>query len=387
MDSSAQSANESGATSGPAPRLVNWDLAASTAATLTPAGPSMKAAEIRAAVEELRRLAEESVDHVHRITGLEAARDLRDSEVLIVDRAAWSKANARSFEVMLAPAITALAEKRPDQLKSATTAVGGALTGTQMGAILSFLSSKVLGQYDPFCSLLPGGPAAGRLMLVAPNIISVERELNVEPADFRLWVCLHEQTHRVQFAAAPWLRDHMMEQIRELSSSLVDKADTLGERIQQTVKAAVSAAKNSEKDDGGGPGSSLKGSLLELVQGPEEKAVFSHLTAVMSLLEGHANVVMDAVDSSIVPTVKTIRQRFNARGKSRGALETWIRKLMGLDAKARQYADGAKFVRAVIRQIGMEGFNAVWERPENLPTEDEIHHPDMWISRMDLSRP
>ncbi|WP_422387477.1 zinc-dependent metalloprotease [Arthrobacter sulfonylureivorans] len=386
MDSSAPTPSESGASPGPPPRLVNWELAASTAAKLTPAGPRMKAAEIRAAVDELRRLAEQSVDHVHRITGLDAARDLRDSEVLIIDRAAWSKANARSFEVMLAPAITALAEKRPDQLKSATTAVGSAITGTQMGAILSFLSSKVLGQYDPFCSLLPGGPAAGRLMLVAPNIVTVERELNVVPSDFRLWVCLHEQTHRVQFAAAPWLRDHMMEQIGELSSSLVEKSDTLGERLQQAVKAAVAATKDSGKDDGGAPGSSLKGSILELIQGPEEKAVFSHLTAVMSLLEGHANVVMDAVDSSIVPTVKTIRQRFNARGQSRGALENWIRKLMGLDAKARQYSDGAKFVRAVTRQVGMQGFNAVWARPENLPTEEEIHHPDLWISRMDLSR-
>ncbi|MET1154153.1 zinc-dependent metalloprotease [Arthrobacter sp.] len=386
MDSSTATPSESGASSGPPPRLVNWELAASTAAKLTPAGPRMKGPEIRAAVEELRRLAEESVDHVHRITGLDAARDLRDSEVLIIDRAAWSKANARSFEVMLGPALTALAEKRPDKLKSATTAVGSALTGTQMGAILSFLSSKVLGQYDPFCSLLPGGPAAGRLMLVAPNIVTVERELNVVPSDFRLWVCLHEQTHRVQFAAAPWLRDHMMEQIGELSTSLVEKADTLGERLQQAVKAAVAATKDSGKDAGGAPGSSLKGSVLELIQGPEEKAVFSHLTAVMSLLEGHANVVMDAVDSSIVPTVKTIRQRFNARGQSRGALENWIRKLMGLDAKARQYSDGAKFVRAVTRQVGMEGFNAVWERPENLPTEEEVHHPDLWISRMDLSR-
>jgi coenzyme F420 biosynthesis associated uncharacterized protein len=190
----------------------------------------------------------------------------------------------------------------------------------------------------------------------------------------------------VQFAAAPWLRDHMMEQIGELSSSLVEKADTMGDRVQQAVKAAVAATRDSGKDDGAGPGSSLKGSLLELIQGPEEKAVFSHLTAVMSLLEGHANVVMDAVDSSIVPTVKTIRQRFNSRGQSRSALENWIRRLMGLDAKARQYSDGAKFVRAVTRQIGMEGFNAVWERPENLPTEEEIHHPDLWISRMDLSR-
>ncbi|NKX52282.1 hydrolase, partial [Arthrobacter deserti] len=126
------------------PRSINWELAATTAARLTPAGPKLSGRQIEAAVENLRHLADASVDHVHRITGLSAARDLRDSQVLVVDRAAWSKANARSFEIMLQPALKALAEKRPEQLKSAATALGSTVTGTQMGAILSFLSSKVL---------------------------------------------------------------------------------------------------------------------------------------------------------------------------------------------------------------------------------------------------
>jgi len=191
METTNSSAN------GPAtpPRLINWDLAASTAARLTPAGPKLPAAEIQAGVDSLRRLADVSVEHVHRITGLSAAKDLRDSQVLIVDRAAWAKANARSFELMLQPALRALAAKRPDQLKSAATAMGSTVTGTQMGAILSFLASKVLGQYDPFCALLPDGPAGGRLLLVAPNIIAIEQELNVVPEDFRLWsACTNRPT-------------------------------------------------------------------------------------------------------------------------------------------------------------------------------------------------
>ena len=104
----------------------------------------------------------------------------------------------------------------------------------------------------------------------------------------------------------------------------------------------------------------------------------------MSLLEGHANVVMDAVDASIVPSVKTIRQRFNARGKDRGVIEKFIRSLLGLDAKMRQYSDGAKFVRAVVDVAGMEGFNRVWESADNLPTEPEIHDARLWLDRMGL---
>lgn len=367
-------------------QLVNWDLAASSAAKLAPPGPKLSAGEVAAVVDNLRELADRSVEHVHRITGLEAARDLRDSDLIIVDRASWARANTQSFKVLMAPALEHLMKTKAEQLKAANASLGGSVTGAQMGTILAFLSSKVLGQYDPFVPSSRG--TGGRLMLVAPNIVSVERELNVEPADFRLWVCLHEQTHRVQFAAAPWLKDHMLEHISELTVGLVGKADGLTERLGNALKSLPgrgqqeSGQNAQDKDDDGVPPSD--GGILSLLQEPEDKARLSHLTAVMSLLEGHANVVMDAVDSSIVPTVKTIRRRFNSRGKTRGPVEKFIRRLMGLDAKMRQYSDGAKFVRAVVDSVGMEGFNRVWERSENLPTEKEIHAPQEWVARMGL---
>ncbi|MDV2979858.1 UNVERIFIED_CONTAM: zinc-dependent metalloprotease [Actinomycetes bacterium ARC8] len=358
--------------------LINWDLAASTAARLAPAGPVLDQAAISEAVDSLRRLADVSVDHVHEITGLEAARDLRDSSVLVVDRASWAKANTQSFAVMLKPAMEKMLENRQGTLSPGAASVSGAITGSQLGAVLAFLASKVLGQYDPFAALAEGStaPPAGRLLLVAPNIVAVERELNVTPEDFRLWVCLHEQTHRVQFAAAPWLRHHMLEQIDELSVHLLGNVDSLMER--------ATAAARSLKDrtaSGNTPG---RGAILDLLQDPEEKAAISHLTAVMSLLEGHANVVMDAVDASIIPSVKTIRQRFNDRGKDRGVIEKFIRSLLGLDAKMRQYSDGARFVRAVVDAAGMEGFNRVWESADHLPTEPEIHDARLWLERMGL---
>lgn len=364
--------------SNPAQALINWDLAASAAARLAPSGPVLDQAEIIEAVESLRRLADESVGHVHHITGLKAARDLRDSSVLIVDRASWSKANTQSFAVMLKPAMEKMLENRRGPVSPSAASVSGAITGSQLGAILAFLSSKVLGQYDPFSSLAENShaPAAGRLLLVAPNIVAVERELNVTPEDFRLWVCLHEQTHRVQFAAAPWLRDHMLDQIEDLSEHLLGNVDTLMER--------ATAAARSLKDRSASGDTPGRGAILDLLQDPAEKAAISHLTAVMSLLEGHANVVMDAVDASIVPSVKTIRQRFNARGKDRGIIEKFIRSLLGLDAKMRQYSDGARFVRAVVDAAGMDGFNRVWESADHLPTEPEIHDAKIWLERMGL---
>ena len=370
-ETSARSASQAQA-------LINWELAASTAARLTPAGPSLGSAEIGAAVENLRLMADISVPHVHDITGLEAARDLRDSSVLVVDRASWAKANTQSFAVMLQPAIEKMLEGRRGTVGPGAASVSGAITGSQLGAILAFLASKVLGQYDPFSALAENStaPAAGRLLLVAPNIIAVERELNVAPEDFRLWVCLHEQTHRVQFAAAPWLRHHMLDQIEDLSAHLLGNVDSIMERA-----AAAAKALKDRSAPGAAPG---RGAILDLLQDPVERAAISHLTAVMSLLEGHANVVMDAVDASIVPSVKTIRQRFNARGKDRGAIEKFIRSLLGLDAKMRQYSDGSKCVREVVDAAGMEGFNKVWESADHLPTEPEIHDSKLWLERMGL---
>ncbi|WP_251041975.1 zinc-dependent metalloprotease [Arthrobacter sp. ISL-30] len=358
--------------------LVNWELAASTAARLAPPGPSLSPSEIVQAVNNLRLKADISVPHVHHITGLEAARDLNDSHVLVVDRASWSKANTQSFAVMLKPALEKMLENRRGSLSPVAANVSGTITGSQLGAVLAFLSSKVLGQYDPFAPLPPGSSSssAGRLLLVAPNIISVERELNVNPDDFRLWVCLHEQTHRVQFAAAPWLRQHMLDEIEKLSRHLLGNMDTLMER--------AAAAAKSLRDRTASGSTPSRGAILDLLQDPEEKESISHITAVMSLLEGHANVVMDAVDEKIVPSVKTIRQRFNDRGKDRGVVEKFIRNLLGLDAKMRQYNDGAKFVRAVEAAAGMEGFNRVWESQENLPTEPEIHDSKLWLERMGL---
>lgn len=386
------------------PNLINWDLAAGTAAALAPAGPRLSRTEIEDAVAELRSAADRSVGHVYDITGLEAARDLRDSEVLIVDRASWAKANTQSFRTLLQPTLDELARTRSEQFSSAASALGGTVTGAQLGSILAFLASKVLGQYDPFTAtdIVPdarpaaaidpasaGGTAeapavrsGGRLLLVAPNIIAVERELRVRPSDFRLWVCLHEQTHRVQFAAAPWLQAHMMENIAQLSSGLMDKADTLAERLAAAAKSLGRKTGSAEAPTAEGVPEST--GLLAVIQDPEDRAVLSHLTAVMSLLEGHANVVMDAVGPDIVPTVKTIRQRFNGRGKDRSSLEKWIRSLLGLDAKMRQYKDGSRFVRAVVDEAGMEGFNQVWNSAENLPTEAEIHQPKLWIIRMGL---
>ncbi|WP_421083631.1 zinc-dependent metalloprotease [Rothia nasimurium] len=359
---------------------LNFSLAHKIAGTLAPAGPRAEASAKRRAVEEMRYAATAAVDYVHAITGLAAAENLHDSELLIVDRATWVKANTQSFEMMLGPIAEEVLGSRFSKLSDTekmVTEVGGA---AEIGAVLAFLSTRVLGQYDPFAALAGHGAPGGRLMIVAPNLLALEKELNLDPADFRLWVALHEQTHRVQFAAAPWLRDHLLNLMHELGRELGDTSENLSERIVTAATGAVASMKKKEALGESVPAGQLpKAALLLSDRGRD---LMDAVTGVMSLLEGHANVVMDAVDADIVPSVKTIRRRFESRGKNQGFFPRFMGKLLGMDAKMAQYKNGQKFVQTIVDEVGMESFNRIWEDPANLPTVAEIHAPDRWIDRV-----
>jgi coenzyme F420 biosynthesis associated uncharacterized protein len=366
--------------------LVRWGVAASTARTLASAGPRLERGEAARIVEEIRAAANASVEHVHRITGLAAALELRDSEVLVVDRAGWATAAVNGFRQMLEPGLKQVLGAKFPQGLPMSLKLGGYGVGAEMGGLVAFLASHVLGQYDAFSvsATAPGG----RLLLVAPNIVQVERALNVDPADFRLWVALHEQTHRVQFAAAPWLREYLGEQITELTDGLMSLPTSLRERLTSltgSVKRDAEGAPEAQGADAEHDGAGL--GLLDLVTGPREKEALSRVTAVMSLLEGHANVVMDSVDASVIPTVKTIRQRFEGRGAERSALQKLIMRVIGMAAKQKQYQDGARFVRAAVDALGMEGFNVVWQGREMLPSETELHEPTLWVARVGSTKP
>jgi coenzyme F420 biosynthesis associated uncharacterized protein len=226
----------------------------------------------------------------------------------------------------------------------------------------------VLGQFELF--LPPGEGDNGRLTLVAPNIVETERRLGVDPHDFRLWVTLHEVTHRTQFTAVPWLRPYFTGQVRAyIEASDLDPAQIL-ERLRDAAAAVRGAIT-------GGEG----GSLVEALQSPEQREIVARLQALMSVLEGHGDYVMDGVGPAVVPTATTIRERFEKRRQGAGRVDRIIRRLFGLDLKMRQYAEGEKFVRYVVETAGMETFNRVWESPEMLPTPDEIAAPDTWLAR------
>lgn len=372
--------------------LIHWPSAARIAARTAPPGPTPEPEQLRTAVASIRGHAEASVDHVHAISGLTAARGLDDAPVVVVDRAGWSRANTATFELLLEPALSELRRARADRLDRGMNAeliqsVAARAAAAEAGGLMAYLSTKVLGQYDPYAGMVSEDAArrfpGGRLMVVAPNVLQIERELNVDPDDFRLWVCLHEQTHRVQFAAAPWLREQMIRDMRELTVSLSGDADAFGRRLSAVGSSAGAAVKRMRRGRGqeAQDPDSLLGPLSAALD-EREREMLERTTAVMSLLEGHANWVMDGVDSSIVSSVKTIRRRFERRADLRGPLDRAVRRLLGLEAKAAQYVQGQRFVTEVVEAVGRDGFNRVWLGSQNLPSAREIRHPQEWVDRV-----
>ncbi len=355
--------------------MIDWQVATSTGVRWVRPGPQVSLAEARKVVAELRQLAAAVSQPVHDVTGLPGAAD--DGNVAVVDRPGWIRANVDGFRVVLDPLVQRMAENGavPDPA-SVITAVGSRVTGMQAGLILAYLAGRVLGQYELFLPPDPDAPSdsapAGRLTLVAPNIVMVERELDVNPHDFRRWVCLHEETHRTQFTSVGWLRPYVQQQMTDfLLASDLDPASILN-RLRSAADAVAGAVRGGDSE-----------SLIEAIQSPRQRAILDRMTCVMTLVEGHGDYVMDAVGPEVVPSVAEIRAKFSARRGSAGRVEQAIRRILGIDLKMKQYEQGSRFVKAVVDEAGMATFNKVWTSPETLPTRDELANPHAWLERVD----
>jgi coenzyme F420 biosynthesis associated uncharacterized protein len=343
--------------------IIDWDVAARAAKRLSPPPPGTSLHDAEETVSELYRATALAADRVAELT------ELREPPVTaatrVVDRAAWIDTNAAGLRTIMDPLVDRLTDERP--VGRVAQSVGGRLTGVQVGVVLGFLSGKVLGQFEFF------ERDGGQLLLVAPNLVAVERQLKVDPRDFRLWVCLHEVTHRVQFTAVPWLRQHMLDEITALTDTIDPDPAELRRRLSGAVGELVKVVRG--QGDGAG--------LLSVLATPEQRIVLDRVTAFMSLVEGHAEYVMNAVPASVIPSRKVIESRFAARRRRSGnPLDRLLRRLLGMEAKTRQYTDGSAFVRAVVERIGVADFNAIWTSAETLPTKAEIADPARWIARV-----
>ena len=321
---------------------IDWGLATKVGRTLVPANPVATRGEIDLLVAELRESAERAPALIAEVSELP---DPGSSRVLVLDRAGAVEAAVGTAKAMLGRFDESTGSKLIGRMQAGASGAG-------LGGALAILGTRILGQYDPYQD-------PPRLILVAPNVLQVERELNLPASDFRLWICLHEQTHRVQFENAPWLVDHIV----SLAGRLMAAED---EGIDWAKLVRLRDAK---------PGPEVVVQLL----GDDAEAALDEITAVMSLLEGHADVMMDRVSSEVISTVPSIRRAFNRR-RSKNLPK--LSQMIGLETKLTQYQDGAKFCSRVIAAAGVSQLNRAFERPENLPTIAELHDSAAWISRV-----
>jgi coenzyme F420 biosynthesis associated uncharacterized protein len=345
---------------------IDWDLA-QRIGELVGGNPPFSGV----AADSVGPLTEGFAERVNAYAGLEPAETLPPLEV--VDRPRWIAANLKSMRPLLEP----LAERGLMGRKSvgpepplarAMRSASGLLLGAQVGALTGVLSQRVLGQYD--IELLdPAGPP--RLLLVAPNIVQAARNLQVDRDQLTSWVAIHEVTHAAQFSGAPWLQGHLAGLIQEL----IDRTQVsvpAGEIIKMLRREELSSLLERLR----------RGEVLRITLGEARWALVERLQATMSLIEGHAEHVMDAVGAEVLPALSQLREAMTRRRESRAKSWRIVERLLGIELKLRQYEVGRRFCDAVVEQRGPQALTRAFSSAEALPSSAELERPSLWLARM-----
>jgi coenzyme F420 biosynthesis associated uncharacterized protein len=349
-------------------RLIDWEVVRQVAHRRLGDAAAPMSAEQRAEAEAFYR---STLLRIEPIVAEEIGSELPDAlEVpAVVDRLQWVDLNVATFRVLFDRIERTLLEiqQGPDTAGRAMSRwVNRTLGNQQLGFMLAFLGRKVLGQYD--VSLLAAGPTRGRLHFVEPNIVANATAMRIPRDEFRTFIALHEATHAFEFEAHAWLRPYFSDLVGRTVEQLAAESGGLMERVREALAGG-------------------QGHWLERIMTPGQRDTFNRTQALMSLLEGYSNHVMNAAGARILPNFAEIHDRFERRGERRGAVERAIMRLTGLDLKMEQYAAGERFADAVIRQRGRAFLNRVWTGPEMLPSLDEIRNPETWIARIEGTAP
>ena len=341
------------------PEAVDWDLALRVGRAVAGKGPAVTPEITEAVRSDFDDFVKVSDGLVRDFTGLHPPDPA--GKPIVVDRAGWIAVNIESFRALLKPLGERFSGAR------AGGKLGRMAMGFQLGLLLGYLSQKVLGQYD----LLLATGGAGRVYFVGPNVLAAEKRWKFHPQDFRLWIALHEVTHRTQFVAVPWLRDHV--------AGLVETYISTAEIDAQRIKEAINNIKTLLAQ---GPQAWKRVNVLTLFLTPAQQEVVAKMQSLMTVVEGHGNFVMDRVGAERIPTFSKMKEALMSNRSQTGMAERTLQKAMGLDMKYAQYQQGETFVAAVADTSGMEGVNLLWERSENLPTIPEFTDPKAWLSRV-----
>lgn len=344
---------------------IDWDLARTVAAKVNRNEPEVIGDDRRrmdADFEEFTALAEELVTAETGLKSLDGSARGR-----VADRADWVDANLRSFQRLLKPML----EQMEDKMGGPFSAVGPKVAGAELGMLLGWMSTRVLGQYDLLVIEDENPEDQDIVYYVGSNVAALEKRFAFPERDFRLWLALHEVTHRAQFTGVPWMREHFL----GLVNATMDDVDPDPQRFIEGLRRALDAKKQGEDPlaDGG---------LTAMFASEQQRESLDKIGGLMSLLEGHGDVTMDRAGEGVVQNAERFGRVLRQRRKNASKFVTLIQRLAGLEAKMKQYAQGEAFIEAVEDHGGRELIDRVWEGPTMLPLLAEIREPDEWISRM-----
>ncbi|PZS04100.1 MAG: hypothetical protein DLM69_02235 [Candidatus Chloroheliales bacterium] len=295
--------------------------------------------------------------------------------VAVVSRAEWVAANIGSFRQLFAPIERFHAEGLAEEGNSGAIGnllfggINQALLSAEVGTLLGYLARHVLGQYD--LSLLAPEMRSGKLYFVEPNITALQTQLGLDPDDFRLWITLHEVTHAYQFEAHAWLRPYFDQLLNEYFDTLREDLGALREGALG-LRTFIERARSRDKSQG----------WIEVVMTPQQRDIFQRIQALMTIVEGSGNYVMNSVGKELLPSYDYIHERVEHRQGNRKLIEKLFMRITGLDIKMEQYALGEVFLKHVAEAKGQPFANLVWRGPDYLPTIEEIKNPDAWIARV-----
>jgi len=348
-----------------APEPVNWGLAARVAARVAGTDPlarsyhyeSLEADFVEATARAELMVAEET--GLTPLTGPARAR--------VTDRAGWVAANVASFRRLVSPLTRRIAERMPS---APMAAVGRNAAGVQVGTLLGWMSTRVLGQYDLLLVEEESPEDQDIVYYVGPNVLALEKRYAFPPAQFRLWLALHEVTHRAQFTGVDWVRDYFV----GLVHSAVEAVDPDPRRLLEGLRRAVEEMR-------AGHNPLADGGLLGILAGDEQVAVMRKVQALMSVLEGHGDVTMDRAGQSAVPEAERFSRVLRMRRQQQGGIGRAVRQLVGIEAKMRQYEEGERFIHAIEGSLGRRAIDRIWQGPEWIPTLEELREPRRWLDR------
>lgn len=345
---------------------VDWQLAAKVAKRVAGREPFADSYHWDSLEPDFAEFTEQAEILVAEATGLRSLSGAARARV--ADRQGWVDANVASFQRLLRP----LTDKVGDRLASGTLApVARRVAGAELGALLGWMSTRVLGQYDLLVIEDENPEDQDIVYYVGPNILALEKRYAFPPREFRLWLALHEVTHRMQFTGIEWMRPHFL----SLVEATVDSVDPDPQRFVEALKRITEALREGKKplDDGG---------LAVLFAGPEQRVVLDRMSGLMSLLEGHGDVTMDRAGASEIPSAERFGRVLRARRKQVRGPARVIQRLLGLEAKMSQYEEGEQFIAAVEAVGGPALLDRAWESPDNLPSLAEIRDPQSWVDRL-----